>query len=247
MLNVALRLIVIVLAIFVFLSAIVWAVLMTVQHWLIIKPIWDQRTEGKLKLEYDRRHSRQHTAKRLGWIYHMRATRSIGPAVIHNSEVALEWYRKSFLLTKRRSIERQALLLPLARVAFTTNLNDDSGVYANEALDGAQLMEGSSRDAGIHFAHTILGRIAIRAGDIPSAKEHLIASAGITRCMPWSMIGPSMALADELVKQGETDSVLEYLRLCRRIWILGLGRLWVWRRQLAAGRSPHFGRNARLW
>lgn len=76
----------------------------------------------------------------------------------------------------------------------------------------------SSHGEEIHRANIILGTIALRAGDVEKAKQHLIEAAK----SPWT-IGryssqPDMGLAQALLNQGERNAVVEYLKLCQFIW-----------------------------
>src|SRR6266508_279223 len=50
--------------------------------------------------------------------------------------------------------------------------------------------------------------------------------------------GPDFHLANELLARGRTESVLEYLDLCRRFWTLGHDALDGWTAELRAGRRP---------
>lgn len=184
----------------------------------------------------------------LGRLYHMRAKRSTGAASFENSTMALTWYQKAHYLKGNRPKERYWMLLDLSRLAFTTGADDVSIRFANEALQAVpNMVRLSNMEYAIHFANTLLGRIAMRHEDIIKAKQHLIASANITNCVPFALTGPSMALADELVRHGEVEVVLEYLVLCRRFWKLSFGKLTLWERRLAQGKPPHFGNNVRIW
>jgi hypothetical protein len=65
----------------------------------------------------------------------------------------------------------------------------------------------------VHSGHVLLGRIALREGEVAKAKTCLELAgrtAGRSRLDP-----PEMALAKELLALDERDAVLQYLRLCR--------------------------------
>ena len=53
-----------------------------------------------------------------------------------------------------------------------------------------------------------------------------------------------MSLADDLLKKGERDVVLQYFELCRRFWESHPEKLDEWSRQVRAGERPHFGANS---
>jgi hypothetical protein len=95
----------------------------------------------------------------------------------------------------------------------------------------------------VHHGNLILGRLALKSGDIEKAKEYLIA-AGSTRGSPQlKSFGPNMALARELLEKGEAQVVLQYLELCSRYWKNDRGRVKEWSDEIKAGQSPDFGAN----
>jgi thiol-disulfide isomerase/thioredoxin len=76
-----------------------------------------------------------------------------------------------------------------------------------------------------HAAHTVLGRVAVRRGDLSAARAHLLASARIENAPGASSFGPSMNLAQDLLAVGDREAVLQYLKLCRSFWKSDRGRL----------------------
>jgi hypothetical protein len=90
----------------------------------------------------------------------------------------------------------------------------------------------------IHCGHITLGRLALKAGDVDAAEEHL-RLAGSTHGSPQlDSFGPDFRLANELLALGRTEVVLGYLGLCRRFWKLGHGALDAWTTEIRAGRRP---------
>jgi hypothetical protein len=90
----------------------------------------------------------------------------------------------------------------------------------------------------IHYGHVTLGRLALIAGDVDAAEEHL-RLAGSTHGSPQlDSFGPDFGLANELLARGRTEVVLGYLELCRRFWTLGHGALDRWMAEIRAGRRP---------
>jgi hypothetical protein len=90
----------------------------------------------------------------------------------------------------------------------------------------------------IHYGHVTLGRLALLAGDVDAAEEHL-RLAGSTHGSPQlDSFGPDFGLANELLARDRTEVVLEYLDLCRRFWTLGHGALDRWTAEIRAGRRP---------
>lgn len=95
----------------------------------------------------------------------------------------------------------------------------------------------------IQDANLILGRLALRAGDLDKAKEHLLAAGRSPGSPQMDSFGPNMSLALDLLKNGEKTSVLEYFKLCRVFWKLEEGRLDRWTKEVEAGKIPEFGGN----
>lgn len=89
-----------------------------------------------------------------------------------------------------------------------------------------------------HWAHTVLGVLALRKGDVLAAREHLLHSAAVVGEPRLSSYGPSFLLARELCALGEWQSVDDYLRACESFWSSEL--LARWRENLQARELPEF-------
>lgn len=89
-----------------------------------------------------------------------------------------------------------------------------------------------------HWAHTTLGVLAARSGDLAVAKQHLRDSAAIKGDHRLSSYGPSFLLASELCALGEWDAAADYLEACAAFWNPEELRDWV--RQLRERRMPEF-------
>ena len=95
----------------------------------------------------------------------------------------------------------------------------------------------------IHKGNLILGRIALREGNLEASKQYLL-YAGETPGSPQLVsFGPNMVLAKELLEAGEKDAVLEYFKLCVNFWEMDFGRLKSWSEIVQSGRIPDFGRH----
>lgn len=92
----------------------------------------------------------------------------------------------------------------------------------------------------VHFGHTVLGLVALKAGDSKLASSELIASGEVRGSPQLNSFGPSMRLARELLKTGERDSVLVYLGLCRKFWKMGQRWIDIWEKKIARGAVPKF-------
>ena len=101
-------------------------------------------------------------------------------------------------------------------------------------------LHGNDRTAP-QRANTILGRIALRTGDLPSAKQYLLDSSGPDAEKDVSFSGPTMVLAKELLEKGESDAVLQYLQNCLSLWPRGESALQFWMADVKNGKTPNFG------
>lgn len=95
----------------------------------------------------------------------------------------------------------------------------------------------------VHKANLILGRVALREGNLDLAGDYLL-EAGRTPGSPQlDSFGPNMTLAKELLEAGRKDVVIKYFRLCDNFWELGAERLTYWARLVNHGQIPNFGGN----
>lgn len=95
----------------------------------------------------------------------------------------------------------------------------------------------------VHKGNLALGRLALRDGDLKSARRYLL-EAGKTPGSPQlDSFGPNMLLAHELFARGERTAILQYFDLCRRFWQMGGEDLDKWTAQVKAGTPPDFGAN----
>lgn len=89
-----------------------------------------------------------------------------------------------------------------------------------------------------HWAHTTLGVIAARQGDLAKAREHLRESAAIVHDYRLSSYGPSFLLARELCARNEWNAVADYLEACKTFW--DTEPLQDWLQQVRAQQTPVF-------
>ena len=104
-----------------------------------------------------------------------------------------------------------------------------------------------------HKINLILGRIAVKNGEIAKAKYYLIEAGNsilykvnsfgseMTFGSPQlRSFGPNMSLAKELLEVGERKIVLEYFEICRKVWS---GKIDEWAAHVRNGKVPDFGGN----
>jgi tetratricopeptide (TPR) repeat protein len=131
-----------------------------------------------------------------------------------------------------------------AQAAFEAGQYERAASLAKEglALAGQEPYRGDNSDA-VHYGNIVLGRIALRQGDISSASEYLLRAGSIKGNPHLDTFGPNMVLADELVERGERKAVLDYFSLCAKFWTGDDGKLGQWRSAVLAGERPDFGAN----
>jgi serine/threonine protein kinase/tetratricopeptide (TPR) repeat protein len=163
--------------------------------------------------------------------------------------------RKRFALEEVRLLE-QALALNHDDVEIASLLPDlaracfEAGEYAKARDHATRLLarvkpDQTGSDAGnaIYYGNFVLGRLALRAGDLEGAKRHLL-QAGKTPGSPvLNSFGPDMTLAKELLERGQAETVLQYFDLCKRFWKHNPDKLKEWSRLVKAGIVPDFGGN----
>jgi hypothetical protein len=117
--------------------------------------------------------------------------------------------------------------------AFDAGENDKAQKYAEQLLmsDDFELM---------HHGNVLLGRLALKNGDVEEAKKRLLAAGKSKPPVLWPF-GPNMSLALELLQKGERDVVLQYFDECQESWKSGSGKLEEWRQAVRQGRVPEFG------
>lgn len=118
--------------------------------------------------------------------------------------------------------------------------------YADELLRLSVELYSKEKpdDDGTHKGNTVLGRLALRDGNVEEAKSYLLKSAMVESSPVLNSFGPNMTLAKELLEKGEREVVLEYFDSCAEFWKLGReDKLKEWKSQVEAGKTPDFGAN----
>jgi hypothetical protein len=146
---------------------------------------------------------------------------------------ALEAYRRVLELTKNPAA-RETLAGEMAQDAFKVGDFNAAAALARVHLQGPDR-------AAPQRANTILGRIALRSGDLAAADRYLLDSAGPAAARDISISGPTLVLAKELLEHGERDAVLQYLEKCIVLWPRGQDALQIWIADIKRGGKPNFG------
>lgn len=122
-----------------------------------------------------------------------------------------------------------------------------ASALARELLGMADLYRNDwNHGNAVHQAHLVLGRVALATGDRATACAELL-EAGRTPGSPQlDSFGPSMALAQDLLRAGERQAVATYLRLCRELWKAGAADLDRWLANTSTGPISRAGNSQRV-
>jgi hypothetical protein len=114
-------------------------------------------------------------------------------------------------------------------------------LYGRVLLASARATDAWDTGNRIHQANIMMGRSALRGGDLARARSCLLAAGRTPGSPQLDSFGPSMSFAREMLEAGESETVLEYLQCCRSFWKADQGRLDHWTQEIKEGRIPDFG------
>jgi hypothetical protein len=136
-------------------------------------------------------------------------------------------------------------LRTLAKTAFEAGDLEKAQSYATRLLDMAhQGPENWNTGNAIHDGYMVLGRVALRRGNVALAEEELL-NAGSTKGSPQlNSFGPNVSLANDLLQAGRTAVVLQYFTLCKNFWKSHPpNKADEWIETIRGGGIPDFGAN----
>jgi RNA polymerase sigma factor (sigma-70 family) len=144
----------------------------------------------------------------------------------------------------KNETQRFEALGDAAKESFVAGKIGESRTYAMELMTLLPKYT-STTTAGdaLQDVNLVLGRIAVREGNIAAAKNYLIAAGKSPGSPVMDSFGPNLTLAKDLLEKGERDTVLEYFMLCRKFWKNDCGKLDQWMQEVMAGKNPDFGAN----
>jgi hypothetical protein len=179
--------------------------------------------------------------ERLGYLYSLDLNETIGDGRKKRAARSLEYYEKALSLAEG-DYDRRFLLDDVVNVAFEAGDLVKAKMYATELLEKYGRDEKDSiYGRAVFEANQVLGRVALREGNLAKAKIHLIESAKTPGDPALRTFGPSMTLARELLQKGEKEAVIEYLHLCAKFWEHKGERLQQWELIIRKGGTPDFG------
>lgn len=94
----------------------------------------------------------------------------------------------------------------------------------------------------IHDANRYLGLASLRRGNDDEAARYLMLSGKSTGSPQLNSFGPELDLADQLLKQGKTEAVAEYLRDIKHFWKMDDGQVDQWLAAMGKGEKPNLDR-----
>jgi hypothetical protein len=143
------------------------------------------------------------------------------------------------------AIDDVSVLPHVANIALESGDLEKARAYATRTIDVVSRQEAFDPDPGLalHLATMVLGRVALRLGDIDNAKDLLLKATDYGESPFLEIAGPSMLLASELLRRGERTAVLSYLSRCARLWPTSDHRPEKWIYEIEHGGLPDFGDN----
>lgn len=138
---------------------------------------------------------------------------------------------------------RLRILPRMAKIALLLSEADKAERYAAEAIAlviPPQTDPFETSAEAIHDANMVAGVLALRRGDIERARQCLLASAHSGGYRELVEHGPNLTLADELLKRGEREVVVEYFEQLRVFWTQGGGLITKWLEVIRSGGTPEF-------
>ena len=170
----------------------------------------------------------------LGQHYAMQMMRLSGDERREAAGEALKQFELAYELSDK--LGRDSILPRLGKVAFAAGEMEKAKAFAAAMLEPSDdKAEDWNRGNKTHHGNNLLGQIALAAGNIEEAKEHLIKAAKTSGSPQLGSFGPNMQLADELLKAGEKEVVLKCFDLCEKFWDMGEEKLNAWRTSVKDG------------
>ena len=172
---------------------------------------------------------------------------ALSPALLHaEPKPSVEAYKKAMseLAAAKDSYARWCALGHAAKESFNQGHDEEAKALAQEMQDLAPAYKKDwNYGNAVQDFNLVLGRLALKSGDIDAARDHLLAAGRSPGSPQMDSFGPNLTLARDLLATGDKAIVLEYFELIRKFWKLDYGKLDQWKKDIEESRSPDFGAN----
>jgi RNA polymerase sigma factor (sigma-70 family) len=161
-------------------------------------------------------------------------------------DISRQNYKRAMndLKTAKPGEKRFYALDAAAKESFVAGNIDEARNYAQELMSLTPKYKADwNYGNAMQDANLVLGRIAVREGNIAAARKYVLAAGKSPGSPQMDSFGPNMTLAKDLLEKGERDTVVEYLMLCRKFWKMDHGKLDQWIQEVIDGKNPDFGAN----
>jgi tetratricopeptide (TPR) repeat protein len=176
----------------------------------------------------------------LARLYGMNAdTPFTGRATSHKAaEMSLRYARAALNLAHSHYRKIDATTLAM-QACYNVGNFASAKAYASSVI---ALLPSSDPEGDIdarYSSRMMRGLVALHNKDVKLAVHYLLLSGRISGSAVLDSFGPSMQLADQLLKAGERKAVIKFLDECKVFWQNG-PNLDNWKKQIAAGKQPDF-------
>ena len=167
-----------------------------------------------------------------------------GQSNVEQLRKALEYFEEAYPKIEDAD-QKNYTLLKMTRLSFDALDYAKAKKYATQLLAQSEIRppqgDGKPEGEAIHHGNLILGRVALREGDVSQAKSRLLEAGRTSGSPSLDSFGPNMALAKELLETGEKEVILEYFELCKKFW--NRQTLDKWADEIKNEKVPDFGAN----
>ena len=171
----------------------------------------------------------------------------VSPIIAHSQPMASkDTYDKAMaeLKSAKDGYSRWCALNHAAKESLNQGRDADAKSFADELERLApKYKKDWNYGNAVQDFNIVLGRLALKSGDVDAAKKRLLAAGHSTGSPQMDTFGPNMTLANDLLAKGEKTVVVEYFKLCKKFWEMHNGKLDTWTKDVEQGRVPDFGAN----
>ncbi len=178
--------------------------------------------------------------ERLGFLYSLGIDYKADGIRKRVSLKSLQYFEQALFLTAEEW-QKFYLFQDLAEAAFNAELMPKASSYATELLRLAEEYQNDwNYGNAIYHGNLILGRIALKSSNVEKAKQHLLSSIDLTVLPQTRILDLDMSLASELLENGESQTVIDFLDACRPFWKKDKRILDRWQSEILNGTRPDF-------